>query len=112
METRQYTTADENGTTTYTVELPSKGIVKVSRPFANSAFYEVFTYDETGMFASLTVDYKHGNGEGTVRIPASVFYEMPVFAAILQHVQGGTTFGKTEIFASVPITTLFEDSKY
>ena len=109
---RNYTTVDENGTTHYKVEEPKKGVVQVSRPFANSAFYEIFTYDESGMKATLTVDYNHGGGCGTINIPMSIFYEMPTFAAILQHFQGGRTFGKTEIFASEPVTTLFEDAKY
>ena len=109
---RNYTTVDENGTTHYTVEELRKNVVQVSRPFSNDSFYEIFTYDASGMETTLTIDYHHGGGSGTINVPMSIFYEMPTFAAILQHVQGGRTFGKTEIFASEPVTTLFEDAKY
>lgn len=92
---------DDNNSDSITVQKTEHGAILEKTHLSG---FSRFTFDDV----TLTVEWKHAMGEGKVVFPDGLFYDMPLFCHLYQHISGGHVFCNDKVFENIPVLELFK----
>jgi hypothetical protein len=107
-EKKQYTIQGPYSKETVTYCPDTKVVRLVSR--ADKDYY-IELHDHSTSASGYKITWQNATGCGVQYIPEAVFYDLPALMTILNQARGHTIFEPVDIYAELPIATLFNEPK-